>query len=182
MRERSMIAAILLFTGALQAQMYNVVQISDMRGQVGYLVMDREEYNTLLKEVREETAVYMPALLESKKEWETNPDNKLPFQGNRFKPRIAKKMPQDFKEKERAEARRSKLEERVAAKQAIVLEKEENKRKMLSGNEKALAKEEAHTRAMDDCYNMIIKKMGEKLGRPVPSFGFDGTLERPKTE
>jgi hypothetical protein len=165
----------------VQAQMVSVVQITDMRGVISYQVMDREEYNALVKEIKEETAVYAVAAAESKKEWDANKDNKLPFQGNRIKPRTAKKMPPDFNDAEKAEKRRSKLEERYNAKQEAELEKESNRRKMSKLSDAELAKEEERIRAYDDCYNLIVKKMGEKLGRPVPAFGF-GVFEPKQDE
>lgn len=165
----------------VRAQMVSVVQITDMRGVVGYEIMDRDEYNALLKEIKDETAAYAVAAADSKKEWDANKDNKLPFQGNRVKPRTAKKMPPDFRDREKAEKRRSQLEERYNAKQLSDMEKAAHKLKMSKPSEADLAKEEERVRAYDDCYNMIVKKMGEKLGRPVPAFGF-GALDAKKEE
>ncbi|MDD4102233.1 MAG: hypothetical protein PHU80_06320, partial [Kiritimatiellae bacterium] len=125
----------------VQAQMVSVVQITDMRGVIGYEIMDREEYNVLLKEIKEETAAYAVAAAESKKEWDANKDNKLPFQGNRVKPRTAKKMPPDFREREKAEKRKAQLEERYNARQLSEMEKAAHKLKMSRPSESDLAKE-----------------------------------------
>ncbi len=165
----------------VRAQMVSVVQITDMRGVVGYEIMERDEYNALLKEIKEETSAYAVAMVESKKEWEANKDNMLPFQGNRVKPRTAKKMPQYYRDREKAEKRKAQLEERYNAKQLSEMEKAEHKLKMSKPSEADIAKEDERVRAYDDCYNMIVKKMGEKLGRPVSAFGF-GVLEPKKEE
>jgi type IV secretory pathway VirB10-like protein len=155
-----------------KAQMVSVVQITDMRGDVGYQVLDRDQYNAVLQNIKEETAAYAAVMAESKKEWDANKDNKLPFQGKRVKPRTAKKMPPDFNDREKAEKRRAQLEERYKAKQSDEKEKASNKLKMSKLKESDRAKEDERSKAYDDCYNLIVKKMGEKLGRPVPSFGF----------
>ncbi|MDD3545318.1 MAG: hypothetical protein PHG96_08180 [Kiritimatiellae bacterium] len=173
-------AAALAFTA--QAQMVSVVQITDMRGIVGYQVLDRDQYNALVKEIKEEAAAYSVAMAESKKEWDANKDNKLPFQGNRVKPRSARKMPPDFRDMEKAEKRRAKLEERYNAKQMAEMEKASNKLKMSKLSESELAKEEERSRAYDDCFNLIVKKMGEKLGRPVPNLGLGFEAVEPKKE
>jgi hypothetical protein len=56
--------------------------------------------------------------------------------------------------------------------------KEEKKAK--AAKEEDLAKEAVRVKAFDDAFALISKKMGEKLGRPVPGFGFD--MAEPKKE
>ncbi len=168
-----------------QAESVNIVQITDMRGQIGYQVMSREEFATITKETREETAAFVSVVAECKKEWDADKENKLPFQGNRIKPRSAKKMGQDFTDREKAEKKRSQLEERVSAKLAEEIEKEEKKAKLSRPNDEEMAKIEARTKAFEDAFAMISKKLGDKLGRPIPSFGLpslDLTKEAPKKE
>ena len=158
--------------GLVRAEMVSVVQITDMRGQVGYQVMTREELATLTKEIKDETTAFTPVVAECKKEWEANKDNKLPFQGNRIKPRSAKKVGADFPSADKAEKKRSQLEDRASTKQVEELDKESKKAKGAKPKEEDVAKEEARVKAFDSAFEMISKKMGDKLGRPVPSFGF----------
>lgn len=173
--------ALCVVVGAVRAEMVSVVQITDMRGQVAFEVMNREEYAAIQKEIREEAAVYQAAAADAKKEWDANKENKLPFQGNRIKPRSAKKMGADFNDRDKAEKRKSVLEERAAQRQLNEMEKESQKKgKDLS--ESAIAKEEARVKAYEDAFTMISKRMGEKLGRPVPSIGFVFEPEPKKEE
>ena len=173
MKMNTLVAVALLgLAGVARAEMVSVVQITDMRGQTGYEVMNREEFNALLKEIKEEAAAFAPAATESKKEWETDKENKLPFQGNRIKPRSAKKAGPDLGDREKADKKKAQLEERASDKQIEELAKEEKKLKNAKPKEEDIAKEEARAKAFDDAFAMISKKMGDKLGRPVPSFGF----------
>ena len=179
------IAAVVTACCWCRAESVNVVQITDMRGQVGYQVMDREEFTALTKEIREEVAAFPAAAAESKKEWDANKENKLSFQGNRIKPRSAKKMGQTYMDRDKAEKKRSQLEERASERQAEELEKEAKKAKLSRSNEEEVAKQEARLKAFEDAFAMISKKMGEKLGRPVPSFGlsaFDPGQGLPKKD
>ena len=114
------------------------------------------------------------------KEWEANGENKLPFQGNRIKPRSAKKVGADFNDREKADKKKAQLEERASDKQIEEMDKEAKKAKQSKVKEEDLAKEEARVKAFDDAFSMISKKMGDKLGRPVPSFGF--AMAEPKKE
>ena len=163
------------------AEMVSVVQITDMRGQVAFEIMNREEYAAIQKEIREEMAVYQAAAADAKKEWDANKENKLPFQGNRIKPRSARKMPPDFNDRDKAEKRKGVLEERAAQRQLDEMEKE-GKKKDKEQSESAIAKEEARIKAYDDAFTMISKRMGEKLGRPVPSIGLVFEAEPKKEE
>lgn len=180
-RGMGIMAVLIGLAVTVNAQMVNIIQITDMKGMVGYAVMNREEFNALLKEIKDETAAYTVAAAESKKEWDANKENKLPFQGNRVKPRTAKKIPQDFSDREKAENRKSKLEERASEKLMDEMEKEAKKQKLAKPKPEDIAKEEARLRAFEDAHAMIAKKMGEKLGRPVPGFGFAAAAE-PKEE
>lgn len=163
--------------GVARAEMVSVVQITDMQGQVGYEVMNREEFSALMKEIKDEAAVFLAAAADSKKEWEANKDNKLPFQGNRVKPRSAKKAGPDISGRDKADKKKSQLEDRASNRQIEEMKKEEKKPKP---KEEDVAKEEAKTKAVEEAFAMISKKMGDKLGRPVPSFGF--SLVEPKKE
>ena len=178
MKTTTLVAVALIgLAGLAQAEMVSVVQITDMRGQVGYQVMTREEYSALMKEIRDETAAFAPAVADAKKEWEADKDNKIPFQGSRVKPRSAKKVGPDFNSADKAEKKRSQLEERASDKQIEELDK---KTKVPNAKEEDIAKDEARVKAFDTAFSMISKKMGDKLGRPVPSFGF--AMDEPKKD
>ena len=161
-----------LLVGAVRAEMVSVVQTTDMRGQTEYSVMTREEFAALQKEIKDETVVFAAAAAEAKKEWDANKENKLPFQGSRIKVRSAKKMGADFADAEKAEKKKVQLEERASEKQLEEMDKLEKKAKQSKPKEEDIAKEEARLKAFDDAFAMISKKMGDKLGRPVPSVGF----------
>jgi hypothetical protein len=169
-----------MVSGLARAEMVSVVQITDMQGMVGFQVMNREEYASLLKEIKEEEAVYTAAAAEAKKEWEANKENKLPFQGNRIKPRAASKKGADVNDRDKAEKKRSQLEDRLSEKQIEEMEKVEKKNKQAKPKEEDIAKEEARAKAFADAFAMISKKMADKLGRPVPGFGLQ--LADPKKD
>jgi len=173
--------ALMGLTGWVRAEMVSLVQITDMHGQTGYQVMNREEYAALTKEIKEEVTIFPAVVAECKKEWEANKDNKLPFQGAKVKPRSAKKSGADFSDKEKAEKKRTQLEDRASARQTEESKKEEQKNKQSKPKEEDLAKETARAKAFEDAFGMISTKMGEKLKRPVPSFGFQ-TFDAKKDE
>ena len=146
--------AMCVATGVAHAEMVSVVQITDMRGLTAFEVMSREEYAAIQKEIKEEMAVYQAAAADAKKEWDANKENKLPFQGNRIKPRSAKKVGADFSDREKADKRKAQLEERAAEKQLEEMEKESKKKKGKE-SEDDIAKEEARVKAYDDAFAMI---------------------------
>jgi hypothetical protein len=156
-----------LLVGAARAETVSLVQTTDMRGQSEYSILSREEYAALQKELLEEAKVYPAAAAEAKKEWDADKANKLPFQGNRVKPRSAKKVGADFPDREKAEKRKTLLEERASEKQS----EEADKSKKNKVSEEDEAKEAARAKAFDDAFSAIAKKMGDKLGHPVPQVG-----------
>jgi len=174
--------ALCVAASVAHAEMVSVVQITDMRGQTAFEVMNREEYAALQKEIKEEVAVYQAAAADAKKEWDANKENKLPFQGNRIKPRTAKKIGADFNDRDKADKRKTVLEERAGEKQLEEMEKEGKKKKGKEPSEDDIAKEEARVKAYEDAFAMISKRMGDKLGRPVPSIGFAFEAEPKKEE
>jgi len=178
-----MVAALAgLLVGVAQAEMVSLVQVTDMRGETEVSVMTREEFAAVQKEIKEESAVFTAAAAEAKKEWDANKDNKLPFQGSRIKARSAKKIGADFTDRDKAEKKRSQIQDRASEKKLAEMDKAEKKAKGSKPKEEDVAKEEARTKAFDDAFAAISKKMGDKLGRPVPSFGFASTLEEPKKD
>lgn len=151
-----------------QSQSVSLVQLTDMRGNVEYQILDREELTALQKALKEETTAFPAAVAEAKKLWESDKEkNKGPFQGNRVKPRAMKKMGGDFVDREKASKKKAQLDERVANKQLEEAEKESKQREKLKDSDKE--KEAARTKAFEDAFMMISKIMGEKLGRPVPA-------------
>ena len=160
-----------LLVGAAQAQTVSIIQVTDMRGQSEYSVMNREEYAALQKEIMDEAKVYPQAAAESKKEWDADKTNKLPFQGNRIKPRSAKKVGADFPDRDKADKRRAVLEERFQEKQLEEQKKEEDAQKNKKVSDEDTAKIAAREKAFNDAFAAISKRMGEKLGRPVPQIG-----------
>lgn len=158
-----------LLAGIAQAQTVSIIQITDMRGQSEYSVMNRDEFAALQKEIMDEAKVYPAAAAEAKKEWDADKTNKLPFQGNRIKPRSAKQMGAAFGERDREKADKKKvaMEERFQEKQLEEQDKEKGKK--LSDAD--VAKVAAREKAFDDAFAAISKKMGDKLGRPVPQVG-----------
>ncbi len=183
-RMTGMVAALIGLVGTVQAEMVSLVQTTDMRGQTEYTVMTREEFAAIQKEIKEETAVFAAAAAEAKKEWDADKENKLPFQGNRIKVRSAKKMGADFADREKAEKKKGQIEERASAKQLEEMDKLDKKNKQLKPKESDVAKEEARVKAFEDAFAMISKKMGDKLGRPVPAIGisFEPTKKEEKKE
>lgn len=163
--------ALLGLTGVALAEKVNVVQVTDMRGQIGFEVMNREEFAALTQAIKEESAVFAAAFAECKKEWEANKENKLPFQGGRIKPRFAKKNPpMEFADRDKADKKKAQLEERTSDKLMEEMDKETKKQKTMK--EEDVAKAEAKTQAFEEAFTMISKKMADKLKRPVPALGF----------
>ena len=165
----TLLVAMGLLVGVAQAQSVSIVQITDMRGQTEYTVMNREEFAAIQRETADESKVFPAAAAEAKKEWDANKDNKLPFQGNRIKPRSAKKVGADFSDRDKAEKKKTQLEARSQEKQLEEQQKEADAAKNMS--EENVAKAAARQRAFEDAFAAISKKMGDKLGRPVPQIG-----------
>ena len=127
--------------------------------------------------------MFAAAVAESKKEWEANKENKLPFQGVKIKPRSAKKIGPDYSEREKADKKKGQIEERMNNKQAEEMDKEEKKRKNMKDED--IAKAEARVKAVDDAFELISGKIGEKLKRPVQAAGMAFEVpvkEEPKKE
>ena len=167
MKTMGMLVLAGLLAGVAQAETVSIFQVTDMRGQSEYSVMNREEFAALQKEIMDEAKFYPAAAAEAKKEWDADKTNKLPFQGNRIKVRSAKKMGADFPDRDKADKRKAVLEERFQEKQLEEQDKEKNKKV----SDEDAAKAAARAKAFDDAFAAISKKMGDKLGRPVPQIG-----------
>jgi len=179
---KAMCVAVAVFgsawAGMAQSEKVNLVQITDMRGNVAYEVMNREEFAAVTKEIKEEAVVFAAAVAEGKKEWDANKENKFPFQSARIKPRSAKKVGPDYSGREKADKKKEQIEERMNDKQTEELDKEEKKRKNMKDED--VEKADARVKAFEDAFAMISKKMGEKLKRPVPAIGL--AFEEPAKE
>jgi hypothetical protein len=165
-----------LLVGAAQAETVSIVQITDLSGKSDYQVVAREEYAALLKEIAEEAKVYPAAAAEAKKDWDTAQKDKdakerQPFQGNRVKPRSVKKSGADFSDREKADKKLEQIKERASEKELEELDKAEKTRKAKKADPDDEAKEAARVKAFEDAVAAVSKKMGDKLGRPVPAIG-----------
>ena len=181
-----MMAIVFAMTGTLFAQTqksFAVYQLTDMMGLVGYKVMDKEEFAKLSAQLKEEEKVFPSAMTEAKKKWDEdkasvmNKANKaaqLPFPTAKIHPRSAKKMGSDYSDLD------------LAKKQLALAESHAENNP--SGNKGAAKKqnatpedvkrEELQARAFTEASSLVRKIMGDKLGRPVPAFGFT-TVEDP---
>ena len=164
--------ALLGLTGLVRAEKVSIVQITDLRGQVGFQVMSREEFAALTKAIREETTAFPAVVAECKAEWEANPEQKLPFPLAKLKPRSAKKQGDDFTDRDKAEKKRVQLDSRSSMKELEDLAKEEKKTKQAKPSDEELAKADAQAKAFDDAVALVAKKLGDKLKRPVPEIGY----------
>lgn len=182
MKKRAMVAvlALGLMAFGIKAQMVSIIQLTDMRGEVEFLVLNREEHNALTKELTEEMKLFQSAMMEAKNEWDAEmkelpPKERVVFQGNRIKPRSARKIGADFPDRDKAEKRKGVLEERLQVRQAKDLAKNQRK---ISASE--AEKNAIRERAFELAFAAVTKKLGEKLGRPVPAIGL--FFEEPKKE
>ena len=177
------LVALMGLTGMVRAESVSIVQITDMRGQSEFEIETHDQYTNLVKQVKDEVTVFPSAVAECKKEWEANKDNKLPFQGNRVKPRSVKKVGADFTDRAKAEKKLEQLGKRSDK------PKDDKKSKSAKPKEEEVKKEEERAKAFDTAFEMITTKMGEKLKRPVENSGLsfapkkDGEKkEEPKKE
>ncbi|MBP5321489.1 MAG: hypothetical protein J6334_10920 [Kiritimatiellae bacterium] len=163
------------FACTVLAERVSIVQVTDMFGATEFQIMTAEEFAALQKEIKEETAIFPAMVAAVKKEWDADKEKKAPFPGTRVKPRQAKKLQPDFPDEAKAQPKRDKLEEREMDRVAKETEKYEQQLKKFRDEAKRdafLEKENAKKDAIQSAIRMVSKKMGEKLGRPVPSFGF----------
>jgi hypothetical protein len=171
-----MCVAVGLLAGAARAETVSIVQITDLGGKSDYQVVGREEYAALLKEIAEEMKVYPAAAAEAKKDWDAAQKDKeakerQPFQGARVKPRSVKKAGADFPDREKADKKLAQLKERASEKELEELEKAEKARKAKKADPDDEARETARVKAFEGAVTAVSKKMGDKLGRPVPAIG-----------
>lgn len=172
---------LVLFSGvALQAQTVHLVQITDMGGEIEFVILTREQFGDLKKAIVEEARVFPTAMLDSKREWEADmrtksSSEKVSFPSNRIKVRVAKTVGGDFLTQEVAEKKKAQFEERLNQRlNKELLGTQQNKPQRHQSKEMAereAAKLEARDNAFKVALPVVMKKMGDRLGRPVPSVG-----------
>lgn len=170
--------SMVMLAGSLQAiERYYVVKVTDMIGSVEYKVMNDEEYNTANKEVQDEIKIFTAVVTDCKKEWKEDPAKEGDFAASKIKARKIIKGGATFPTKEKAEAKLDRLMEGVTEDRLAELDKNA---KMFKGmDDKMRAREEVKLNAFKQSFEMVSKKMEEKLGRKVPDFGFDLVVPNP---
>lgn len=156
---------------SVMAERVRIVRVTDMAGNTELQIMNAADYKALQAEIKEEQKVFAKFLQQAKKEWAANEElSKFPFPGNKIKPRSAKQVGMEFANEEKAGQKKDKLDERAAEKLTKETEKEEARMKRLSDEdqEREIAKKDAFNRGVQ----MVMKLIGDQLGRPVPSIGF----------
>ncbi|MFA7172617.1 MAG: hypothetical protein WC340_04255 [Kiritimatiellia bacterium] len=180
MRSRLMIfLSMVMLTVVLQgAEQFYVVKLTDMIGGVGYRVMSADEYKKAFQEVQAEMQIFTEMLAECKKEWSADKERTEDFPANKFKVRKIAKGGATYPTEEKAAKKLERLEERVTTDRLAMLDK--NAKSFKNMNERTHAREAAKLKAFKEGFELISKKMAEKLGRPVEDFGFDLIVPEPK--
>jgi ribosomal protein L17 len=166
--------------GTVSAEAFAIYQVADMAGQTEYQVLNKEEFAKLSTEIKEEQKVLATVVTAAKKEWDSNKENKTtPFPASKIKPRMFKKLSQEFPTKDIASERLSQMEERAAKK---IEEDKKDKTKNRGSKSKAdpedASKEALKKTLANSAIADVNRRMAEKLGREVPMYGFIGTAEK----
>jgi ribosomal protein S13 len=172
-----MLTGLVGLVGTATAEDFAIYQVVDMAGKAEYQVLSKVEFAKLATEIKEEQKVLTAVIAAAKKEWESDKENKTtPFPASKIKSRMFKKLSQDFPKKETAEERLILIEERAAKKM-------EEDKKDKSKNRGAKSKADPEDTSKDALKQMMAnnaiadvnRRMAEKLGREVPTYGFVGT-------
>ncbi len=174
------VCAILLIcvgmVGSVFAEAAAIYQVADMAGNMEYQILNKEEFAKLSTEIKEEQKVMAAVVTAAKKEWEDDKTNKMPFPASKIKARMVKKLSQDLPSKDVATERLSVIEEREAKK---IEEDKKDKTKNRSSKGKSdpedAAKEAMKQVMANSAIADVNRRMGEKLGREVPMYGFVAT-------
>lgn len=170
--------SMVMLAGSVQAiERYYVVKLTDMIGSVEYKVMNDEEYKIANKEVMDEMKIFSAVVTECKKEWKSDDGNDGDFTSSKIKARKISKGGSTYPTMEKAEAKLDRLMEGVTEDRLEELDKHSKKFKHM--DDKTRAREEVKLNAFKSSFEMVSKKMQEKLGRPVPNFGFDLVVPNP---
>ena len=170
--------SVVMMAGFLKAETVYIAKITDMLGNVGYKIMNREEYSAASKEVAEERKIFTKVMADCKKEWQADKERKGSFQSSKIKLRKITKSGSMYSKMEKAEAKLAKLEDSATEKKMEKLD--EHSRKWKRMDEKTMEKEKEKLNAYKQSFEMVSKKMEEILGRPVPTYGFDLIAPDPK--
>lgn len=170
--------SLVMMAGLLKAETVYIAKTTDMLGNIGYKIVNREEYSAATKEVAEERKIFTKVVADCKKEWKADKERNGSFQSSKIKLRKISKSGAMYSKMEKAEAKLSKLEDSATEKHMEELD--EHSRKWKRMDERTMEKEKAKLVAFKQSFEMVSKKMEEKLGRPVPSFGFDLIAPDPK--
>jgi len=167
------VAAAVLACSCGRAETMAVYHLTDMLGQTGYAIMSKEEFQKLAAELKDEERVFPAALAEAKKAWDEDTTNrtiaKQTFPANKIRPRAVKKFSTDFNDPALAKKSLAHAESHAAEKPA---EGSKGVAKKQNPTAEDTAKEQAKARAFAEAVSMVKKLMGDKLGRPIPAFGF----------
>lgn len=163
--------------GTASAEAFAIYQVVDMAGQAEYQVLSKEEFTKLTTEIKEEQKVMATVVTAAKKEWESDKENKsTPFPASKIKPRMFKKLSQDFPKKETAEERLSLIEERAAKKiEEDKKDKSKNRGSKGKGDPDDAAKDAFKQTLANSVIADVNRRMAEKLGREVPTYGVSAT-------
>jgi len=182
--KRCILAACLLFgvTVRLHAELFTVVEITDLRGNAKFQVCTEEEKKKIETEVRVEAMAYPKALEETKVEWVTA--HKEAFPGGRLKPRALKVVSSTTK-REEADKELVKSEEHVE--RTIASDKAEKERVLNAkpvhsrrggGNQAAIEQqkhkitEDREKDALADKAEALLrKKLSAAVGHEVSFYG-----------
>lgn len=180
MRSKVMVfLSMVMLTAVLQgAEQFFIVKLTDMIGGMGYKIMSADEYKTAFQEIQEETKVFTEVLTECKKEWSANKERTEEFPANKFKVRKIAKSGATYPSEEKAAQKMERLEDRVTADHLAMLDK--NAKSFKNLDERAHAREAGKLKAYKEGFELLSKKMAEKLGRPVENFGFDLLVPEPR--
>ena len=167
--------------GAVYAETVAIYQVTDMAGQSEHQLLSKEASTNLAAQLKDEAKIFAAIIATAKKEWEANKENKIPFPAAKIKLRTAKKVGSDFSSKEAAEKKMTQIEERVADK--IAQDSKENtssrnNNKKQKPDPEEVAKETMKAALINNAISDVNKRMAEKLGREVPTFGFISSSEK----
>jgi len=173
--------SMVLLTGVVQAaEMFFIVKLTDMIGGVGYKVMNADEYRTAFQEIQDEMKIFNAVMAECKKEWSADTAKEEPFPSSKIKARKISKSGSTYTSMEKAAVKLERLEE--GATEAMLEELDKHAKSFKNMDDRTRARETAKLNAFKEGFEMVSKKMGEKLGRPVPDFGFPLIAPVPKAK
>lgn len=165
------ISLVLGLVTSVMAERYRIVRITDMFGTQEFEVMTPEDHKALQNEIKEERAVFPKVLAKVKKAVHDDEElRKVSVAWGRIRVRDARQMGPEYMNQEKAEAKKERQAERLADKLAKETEKHEAKMERMKEEDVEVYTQKQET--FQRVVQMVMKEMSEKLGRPVPSFGF----------